>query len=112
MSNKNNRMFELFDLEVSVTRIEGNCTCNMTIGDKFIVKGGKLVFPENQDFCLYALQSTLPLLPAKQRQSHPSDWMETDNEVTCPDPACGLIMSIKRINKRIFNHNDVSASPL
>jgi len=64
--------------------------------------------PEGKDFCLYALQSTIPLLPAKQRICHPADWMETDSRVICPDPACQLIMRINRETKRVLNHNDVS----
>ena len=100
--------FELFDLTVSVEKIQGHCTCNMAIGDSFYLKGGKISLPEGADFCLYALQSSIPLLPAKQRKSHPADWMETDARITCPDPACGLIMSIDRTNSRILNHDDVS----
>jgi uncharacterized repeat protein (TIGR04076 family) len=101
--------FVLYDLEVVVEQINGNCTCNMAIGDSFYLKGGKISLPENSDFCLYALQSTIPLLPIKQRQNHPADWIETDSHVTCPDPACGLIMNMKRKNPRVLNHDDVSA---
>jgi len=101
--------FELYDLEIVVEQINGHCTCNMTVGDAFYLKGGKISLPEKSDFCLYALQSTIPLLPTKQRKNHPADWMETDSQVTCPDPACGLIMNIKRINTRVLNHDDVSA---
>lgn len=64
--------------------------------------------PEEKDFCLYALQSTIPILPAKQRLNHPADWMETDARVMCPDPACGLIMRIDRGEIRILDHDDVS----
>ena len=100
--------FELYDLEIIVEQINGNCTCNMRVGDAFYLKGGKLSLPDKSDFCLYALQSTLPLLPAKQRKNNPADWMETDSQVTCPDPACGLILRINRGNTRILNHDDVS----
>ena len=100
--------FELYDLRIEVESIDGNCTCQMKIGDCFFLKGGKLSMPDDSDFCLYALQSTIPLLPAKQRKSHPADWMETDNRIMCPDPACGLIMNIARIDKRVLNHDDVS----
>jgi uncharacterized repeat protein (TIGR04076 family) len=100
--------FELYDLTVIVERIEGNCTCNMAIGDAFYLKGGKLSLPEKSDFCLYALQSTIPLLPTKQRKNHPADWMETDARVVCPDPACRLVMRIDRNALRVLNHNDVS----
>ena len=101
--------FELYDLEIVIEQRNGHCTCNMTVGDAFYLKGGKISLPEKSDFCLYALQSTIPLLPTKQRKNHPADWMETDSQVTCPDPACGLIMNIKRSNTRVLNHDDVSA---
>ena len=100
--------FELYDLEVVVDSISGNCTCNMTVGDKFFMKGGKISFPDGKDFCLYALQSSIPLLPTKQRINHPADWMETDSHIICPDPACRLIMRVDRKNKRVLNHDDVS----
>lgn len=100
--------FELYDLTVVVEKIEGKCTCEMTVGDCFHLKGGKLSMPEGKNFCLYALQSTLPLLPAKQRINHPADWMETDARVICPDPACQLVMRIDRDKLRVLNHDDVS----
>jgi uncharacterized repeat protein (TIGR04076 family) len=104
-------LFTLFDLEVVVEAIEGHCTCNMTVGDRFYLRSGKLSLPDRQDFCLYALQATIPLLPAKQRQSHAADWMETDTRVTCPDPACRLIMRIDRIGERHLAHGEVSPIP-
>ena len=103
--------FELYDLTVVVEKIFGHCTCSMSEGDCFYMKGGKISIPENSDFCLYALQSAIPLLPAKQRSNHPADWMETDAKVVCPDPACGLVMRIDRGEKRKLNHNDVSPIP-
>ena len=102
--------FELYDLELIVEEIKGNCTCNMSTGDKVVFKGGKFSLPENNDFCLYALQSALPLIPVKQRLNHPNDWMETDSHISCPDPACGLIMRIDRVKTTIFDHDEVSAT--
>lgn len=103
--------FELYDLQISVEAIEGNCTCKMSVGDCFFLRSGKLSMPADKDFCVYALQSTLPLLPAKQRRNHPADWMETDSRVSCPDPACRLIMRIDRIDTRALHHDQVSAIP-
>jgi len=100
--------FELYDLRVVVEKIEGHCTCDMAVGDCFYLRGGKISMPAGANFCLYALQSTIPLLPAKQRKCHPADWMETDSRVICPDPACRLIMRIDREEARILNHDDVS----
>ncbi len=104
-----NDHFELYDLTIVVEAIEGHCTCNMAVGDCFYLRGGKLSLPDGKDFCLYAMQSTLPLLPAKQRHNHPADWMETDARITCPDPACRLIMRVDRVGTRTLRHDDVSA---
>ena len=103
--------FDLYDLKVVVEKIEGHCTCEMSVGDCFFVQGGKIALPDGMDFCLYALQATIPVLPAKQRQSHPADWMETDARIICPDPACRLIMRIDRIGQRRLKHDDVSPIP-
>jgi uncharacterized repeat protein (TIGR04076 family) len=103
--------FELYDLALVVERIEGRCTCDMRVGDRVDVRGGQLAIAGARGFCLYALQAALPLLPAKQRAGHPADWMETDAEVTCPDPACRLIMRIARTGRRVLRHGDVSAIP-
>ncbi len=104
--------FQLYDLRVTVEAIHGHCTCQMAVGDHFILEGGKISIPDNADFCLYALQSAIPLLPAKQRLNHPADWMETDAKVICPDPACGLIMRIDRTSRRTLDHDDVSPIPM
>ena len=104
--------FELHDLAVVVERIDGQCTCAMAVGDTVFLRSGKLSLPPGKDFCLYALQSAIPLLPAKQRAGHPADWMETDTRVVCPDPACRLVMRIDRVGRRVLRHDDVSASPL
>jgi len=100
--------FELYDLTVVVEKIEGHCTCNMAEGDRFFMRSGKISLPDGADFCLYAIQAAIPLLPAKQRRNHPADWLETDSRVVCPDPACRLIMRIERENLRVLRHNDVS----
>jgi len=100
--------FVLYDLDVVVERIEGDCTCRMRVGDRVRLQSGKLSVPSGE-FCLYALQAAIPLLPAKQRAGHPADWMETDTRVTCPDPACRLIMRIDRVGRRTLRHDEVSA---
>ena len=104
--------FELHDLAVVVEQIDGQCTCRMAVGDRVFLRSGKLSMPPGADFCLYALQSVIPLLPAKQRRGHPADWMETDTRAVCPDPACRLIMRIDRIGRRSLRHDQVSATPL
>ena len=110
-SQKRPDEFDLYDLKIEVEAIEGNCTCAMSVGDCFYMNGGKISLPDGEDFCLYALQAAIPLLPAKQRLNDSADWMETDTRVTCPDPACRLIMRIDRTAKRRLKHDDVSPIP-
>jgi uncharacterized repeat protein (TIGR04076 family) len=101
--------FELYDLCVRIEEIRGRCTCEHQVGDAFELKGGKVHLPPGKSFCLYALQSVIPLLPAKQRRTHPNDWMSTDARVVCPDPLCGVVMLIERTARRTLRHADVSA---
>ena len=61
--------FELYDLRVRIEAIRGRCTCQHQVGDAFEMRSGKLLFTRGQGFCLYAMQATIPLLPAKQRAS-------------------------------------------
>jgi uncharacterized repeat protein (TIGR04076 family) len=100
--------FELYDLGIVVESIDGDRTCQMAVGDSVFLRGGKISMPDGEDFCLYALQSVIPLLPAKQRLLHPADWMETDTRALCPDPGCGLTMRVDRLEKRVLKHDDVS----
>ena len=92
---------EVFDLRVTVERIEGRSVCGMQVGDWFeVTESSRVRIPEGRHFCLYALQSVLPLLPAKQRRLPDEDWLEQDSLVCCPDPEERLIMRIERIGKR------------
>lgn len=105
--------FELYDLRVVVVVADdGKIQCNAKPGDWFEVRGEMLHFPPNQGFSLYSLAALLPLLPAKQRATSPSDWMSTDAEVACPDPHCPTRFRITRLGKRIFRHGETTAVPL
>jgi uncharacterized repeat protein (TIGR04076 family) len=105
--------FELYDLKVEVVAPEGSrIFCGAKVGDFFEVSGEMLHFPPGQGFSLYSLAALLPLLPAKQRPSHPHDWMTTDAEVACPDPHCPTRFRITRTGKRVFSHAATTAVPL
>jgi uncharacterized repeat protein (TIGR04076 family) len=104
--------FELYDLRVEVEEGDAPMVCNHPAGSWFEVQGENLIFPEGQTFPLYPLAAILPLLPAKQRDTHPNDWMTTDAVVACPDPYCGGRFRITRAGRRTFRHSDVTAVPL
>ena len=109
MSEDEDGDMELFDLRVTVERIEGRSYCGMQVGDYFeLVNSAEVRLPAGKHFCVYALQSVLPLLPAKQRQLPESDWLERDSLACCPDPGERLIMRIDRIGKRRMNSADLT----
>lgn len=86
----------LHDLRVAVEEVRGRCTSGMRPGDYFLLRSGRITIPAGHHFCLYALQATLPLLPAKQRPLHEDDWLREESRVICPDPAGNVIMRIER----------------
>ncbi len=91
----------LYDLRVTVERIEGRSVCGLQVGDWFeLVDSSRLVIPPGRHFCIYALQAVLPLLPAKQRRLAPGDWLDRDSLVCCPDPEERLVMRIERTRRR------------
>jgi uncharacterized repeat protein (TIGR04076 family) len=92
---------ELYDLRVTVERIEGRSVCGLAVGDYFdVTESSRVRIPEGRHFCLYALSAVLPLLPAKQRKLPEGDWLEQDSLVACPDPDERMIMRIERIARR------------
>jgi uncharacterized repeat protein (TIGR04076 family) len=100
---------EVYDLRVTVERIEGRSVCGLAVGDYFeVTESSRVRIPEGKHFCLYALSSVLPLLPAKQRQMPPGDWLEQDNFVACPDPDERTIMRIERIGRRSIPTSDLT----
>lgn len=104
--------FELFDLRVEVVAAGGEMVCNHREGDYFELSGEDLSLPPGQTFPIYPLAALLPLLPAKQRTTHPNDWMTTDMEVACPDPLCGAVFRITRTGTRTFRHSEVTRTSL
>jgi uncharacterized repeat protein (TIGR04076 family) len=103
------REFELFDLRVTVEKIEGRSVCSLQVGDYFeLTESNKLRIPADKHFCIYALSAVLPLLAAKQRQMAANDWLESDSLVACPDPDERLIMRVTRTNKRTMNAEDLT----
>jgi uncharacterized repeat protein (TIGR04076 family) len=105
--------FDLYDLRVEVVIQEGAPVyCGARPGDHFELRGEMLSLPPGQGFSIYSLAAVLPLLAAKQRPTHPHDWMTTDAEIACPDPNCGSRLRIRRLGLRRFSHGATTAVPL
>lgn len=103
------REFELYDLRVTVERIEGRSVCGLNVGDYFdLTESSRIRIPPGKHFCIYALGAVLALLAAKQRQLAADDWLESDSLVACPDPDERLIMRVTRLRKRVMNADDLT----
>jgi uncharacterized repeat protein (TIGR04076 family) len=99
----------LYDLRVTVERIEGRSVCGLQVGDYFeLTESSRVRIPNGKHFCLYALQSVLPLLPAKQRRLPEEDWLEQDSLVCCPDPDERVVMRIERTRERTLATGDLT----
>jgi uncharacterized repeat protein (TIGR04076 family) len=91
----------LYDLRVTVERIEGRSVCGLSVGDSFdVTESSRVRIPDGRHFCLYAIAAVLPLLPAKMRRLPDEDWLEQDSLVCCPDPDERVVMRIERIGER------------
>ncbi len=91
----------LYDLRVTVDRIEGRSVCGLAVGDYFeLTESSRLRIPAGRHFCAFALASVLPLLIAKQRRLPRGDWLEQETLVSCPDPEERLVMRIERTRRR------------
>ncbi|MBG1232321.1 TIGR04076 family protein [Aestuariivirga litoralis] len=113
MADANDDSFELYDLKVEVVAPPGGpIYCGAKVGDHFELRGEMLYLPPGQGFSIYSLGSVLALLAAKQRVTHPHDWMSTDADIACPDPNCSSKLRITRLGRRTFKHADTTAVPL
>jgi uncharacterized repeat protein (TIGR04076 family) len=81
----------------------------LAVGDYFeVTESSRLRLPPGKHFCIYALQSVLLLLPARQRELDQADWMSRDTLIACPDPDERLIMKVERIGRRRLNTDDLT----
>lgn len=103
------REFSIQDLRVTVAEIRGQSVCGLRVGDYFEVRDSSRVsIPAGRHFCLFALASVLPLLPAKMRALDPNDWLASDNLVACPDPGEQVIMRITPIGGTVLHSSDLT----
>lgn len=100
---------KLYDLRVTVESIEGRSVCGLSVGDYFeLTESSRVRIPAGRHFCIYALNSVLPFLAAKQRRMAEDDWLEQDSLVCCPDPEERLVMRIERLGERSLRTQDLT----
>lgn len=101
--------FDIYDLRVTVDRIEGRSVCGLAVGDYFeVTESSRLRIPAGKHFCIYAISAVLPLIAAKQRELNADDWLARDSLVVCPDPEERLIMRVERTQKRVMDSDELT----
>ena len=104
--------FDLYDLKVEWVPGDKPCWCYAKEGDHFILSGEHMEMAPGTKWSMYTMAAILPVLPAKQRETHANDWMTTDALVACPDPSCGSQFRLTRTGKRTFRHSETTAVEL
>ena len=109
-----NDSFSLYDLHVELIgfRDGKSMSYDAKIWDYFEVRWENIYLPPWQGFSFYNLAAIIPLLAAKQRITHPNDWMSTDSEISAVDVHCGATFRITRMEQRVFRHSETSWNPL
>ena len=79
-------------IKITVERISGYCNLPVQVGNHFFVEGSRLIVPEGQPVCLWALQSMMPVLPilAQRDRLEAGHWVRKVSTFSCPDPK-GLV---------------------
>lgn len=91
----------MHELKVSVKKVMGTCTADPPVkpGDYFVINDGDISLPEGGFICAWALQSLIPVLTPKERDSaedEDADWMWRVHHAQCPDPEGRVIYQIER----------------
>lgn len=89
-------------IKVSVERIDGHCNLPVQVGDHFYVVDSKLLVPEGQHICIWALQSMMPVFPifGVRDNLEDSHWVRKVRTFTCPDPEGRVHYRLEQIDSR------------
>jgi uncharacterized repeat protein (TIGR04076 family) len=106
----------MHELRITVKKVMGRCTADppMKPGDCFTVTNGDIEIPDGGYICLWALQSLLPLIPAKERElseKPDEDWMWRVRHAQCPDPNGRVIFRIERVRRLSGSDSAPDAKP-
>lgn len=97
MPGKRDGCDELYDLVVVVEETDDHCASAMQVGDRFFLRSSNFSLPDGGHFCVYALQSVLPLLSGRQLPSNPINRRDTDRIGVCSNPDCKVKMRVERL---------------
>ena len=109
----------MYDLWVSVDRCVEACPAKvpMTPGVGFLIRLGRMIFPNGGPICLHALQNYMPILTAKQREINEikqADWIWRVHHVQCPNPERRIIWRLEQRplgSKKVESNHTIEPQP-
>ena len=87
----------MYDIKLTVKSVKGFCAAGYKPGDHFYIRDGIMVEPgEPKGICMYALPALLPYMTAFSRKTMPEDWINSKQELQCPDNTNAVVFSLER----------------
>ena len=100
---------EVYDLRVTVDRIEGRSACGMAVGDYFeVTESAHLRIPEGKKFCIWALASVLPFVTGNSGEAPARGLAGAGHPVLLPGPGGGLVMRVERTRLRRLDTTELT----
>ena len=89
----------LRNLKITCIKSEGNCG-RTKVGSTFSVRNEKLVIPDGQGVCIYALGSLMgPIIAATMDSKEGKGMLDILDEWTCPDSKATVVFKIEEEKK-------------
>jgi len=87
----------MYNVKCTVKSIKGECPEGYKIGDHFFLKDAGLIEAgEPKTICLHALSAMIPYLTAYCRKTDEGDWINTIQELQCPDSTNSVVFALER----------------
>lgn len=84
-------------IEIKVKSVKGYCSAGYKEGDTLRYCEPNLTSIDGKPICVYALNGMIPYLSAFGKKTESSDWINSLNELQCPDSANTVVFSLKRV---------------
>lgn len=90
----------MYDVKCTVKSVGGYCSAGYRVGDYFYIRNGLMIEPgQPKELCMYALPAFIPYLTAFCRETPQDDWINSKEELQCPDNTNPVVFTIERFER-------------
>ncbi len=87
----------MHDIKCTVKSVKGECAAGYEVGDYFFIKDMAMIEAgKPKGICLYALTAMMPYLSAYCRKTPEDDWINTIQQLQCPDSTNTVVFGLER----------------